>query len=109
MARLRTLPPRVAKAPMRLAPAPEQSRQATRAMHTGSAAWARLRHAVLARDAHRCKACGRLVAGRSAHIDHIDGDSHNNAMTNLQTLCIEGHSRKTQAEKAGKAWDRKCS
>lgn len=64
---------------------------------------------MLTRDGYRCKACGRLVAGRHAHVDHIDGDSHNNAMGNLQTLCMEGHSRKTQAEKAGKQWDGKCA
>ena len=49
------------------------------------------------------------MVGRNAHVDHIDGNSHNNDMANLQTLCIEGHSRKTQAEKAGQSWDGKCS
>ena len=49
------------------------------------------------------------MVGRNAHVDHIDGNSHNNDMGNLQLLCIEGHSRKTQAEKAGQSWEGKCS
>lgn len=109
MGRLKQLPSRLATVQPRLAPPPETSRQDTRALHTGSAAWARLRQEVLLRDAHRCRRCRRLVAGRSAHVDHIDGNSHNNDLSNLQTLCIEGHSRKTQAERSGQAWDGRCS
>ena len=108
MSRLKALPSRLQSLPPRLARPPETSRQETRALHTGSKAWLSLRQAVLLRDNHRCQRCVRLVVGRNAHVDHIDGDSHNNEMTNLQTLCIEGHSRKTQAEKAGQSWDGRC-
>lgn len=108
MGRLKSLAPRLAQVPPRLAPL-QTDRQQTRELHTGSSGWRRLREAVLMRDGFRCNACGRLVAGRQAHVDHIDGNSHNNDLGNLQTLCIEGHSRKTQAEKAGKQWDGKCA
>jgi len=109
MARLRTIPSRLQSVPPRLARPPENSRQETRALHTGSKAWQSLRQAVLLRDSNQCQRCGRLVVGRNAHVDHVDGNSHNNALTNLQLLCIEGHSRKTQAEKAGQSWDGRCS
>lgn len=102
MARLRNLPPRVGKAPPRLAPAPDSSRQARRTLHTGSAEWRRLREVVLVRDAYICHACKRIAAGKGqAHVDHIDGDPSNNALTNLQTLCAPCHSAKTAREDRG--------
>lgn len=107
MGRLKALAPRLAPAPTRLAPL-QTDRQQTRELHTGSSSWRRLREAVLIRDGYSCRACGRLVAGKHAHVDHIDGNSHNNDLGNLQILCIEGHSRKTQAEKAGRVWDQRC-
>lgn len=106
MPRLKALPPRISPPPQRLKP--NTDRQATRQFNTNSAAWLSLRQQVLSRDQHRCRKCGRLVVGRQAHVDHIDGDSHNNSPDNLQLLCIEGHSRKTQAEKAGTTWDGRC-
>ena len=89
----------------------EADRQLTRAMHTGSKEWARIRQHVLLRDNHRCKACARLVVGREAHVDHIDGNSHHNPEdgSNWQTLCRQGHSRKTFAEQRGKRWDGRCA
>ena len=109
MGRLKSLPSRLSSPPARVKQLAPPDRQQTRALHTGSAEWRRIRQQVLERDGYRCQACGRLVVGRDAHIDHIDGNSHNNALTNLQTLCQWGHSRKTQAEKAGSTWDRRCT
>ena len=48
------------------------------------------------------------MVGRQAHVDHIDGDSSNNDTSNLQTLCQQGHSRKTFAEQRGVKWDGRC-
>lgn len=48
------------------------------------------------------------MVGRQAHVDHIDNDSHNNDLGNLQTMCMQGHSRKTFAEQRGLQWDGKC-
>ena len=75
-------------------PLDASDRQRTRAMHTGSAAWRRLRQRVLLRDRYRCRGCG-LVGDQ---VDHIDNDSHNNDMANLQTLCHSCHSTKTAKE-----------
>ena len=73
-------------------------RQNTRALHTGTKAWQQIRQRVLLRDGYRCQGCGRLVAGREAHVDHRDGDSHNNDPDNLQLLCIGCHGVKTRSE-----------
>lgn len=108
MTRLKTLPSRLRPPAQRLKALPALDRQTTRLLHTGSAAWARLREQVLTRDGNRCQACGRLVVGKRAHVDHMNGDSHCNDLSNLQTLCHEGHSRKTTAEQAGMDWDLKC-
>ena len=88
----------------------EADRQRTRALNTNSAEWKRIRQFVLVRDGYRCRGCGKLVVGREAHVDHIDGDSHHNAPdgSNWQTLCMYGHSRKTFAEQRGVAWDGVC-
>lgn len=78
------------------------SRQAKRALHTGSKAWRLIRDRVLVRDAYTCQVCKRLIdASKEAHVDHRDGDSHNNAMENLQTLCVSCHTSKTNVEDAG--------
>lgn len=76
----------------------EADRQATRALNTGSKAWRLIRQQVLVRDGYRCQACGRLVVGREAHVDHRDGDAsthESNRMENLRVLCIGCHSRAT--------------
>lgn len=67
---------------------------------------------MLLRDAHQCQACKRVVQGPDAHIDHIHDDAHDpdsNRLERLQTLCAQGHSRKTAAEAIGLKWDGRCS
>ena len=64
--------------------------------------WARLRWAVLKRDAWTCQLCGKAGAYR-LEIDHIQPLHVAPAlawdMSNLQTLCaFPCHSRKTAAE-----------
>lgn len=109
MPKLRTLPPRLKQAPSRLPTQGQTDRQARRALNTGSKAWQVIRLQVLQRDGYRCRACGRLVAGSDAHVDHIGNDSSDNRLEALQTLCREGHSRKTWAEQHGQQWDGRCS
>ena len=61
-----------------------------------------MRERVLVRDLYTCKHCKTLVIGKGqAHVDHIDSNTANNAMDNLQTLCISCHGRKTQREMFG--------
>lgn len=76
------------------------NRQTRRGLHTGSKAWRIIRGLVLDRDRYKCKACGKF----GDQVDHIDNDSHNNDIGNLQTLCLACHSSKTSAEQAGRAW-----
>lgn len=65
------------------------------------------REAVIERDGQKCVRCGmtrtehRAKFGRDITIDHIDGNGSNmpqrfknNAMDNLQTLCVSCHSKK---------------
>lgn len=63
--------------------------------------WRKLRVLVLERDNHLCRHClaeGRAVAGNQ--VDHIIPKSQggNNDMTNLQTLCVQHHNKKTATE-----------
>jgi len=68
--------------------------------HYQTADWAAKRQRILVRDAFVCAACGRVVSGRAAHVDHIvplelggtDADA------NLQVLCEADHGRKTRTE-----------
>ncbi|KRG38833.1 hypothetical protein ARC78_15260 [Stenotrophomonas pictorum JCM 9942] len=80
---------------------PQVDRQAKRTLPTNSAAWRRLRAAILA-DEPLCRICASKGYTRGAnHVDHINGDPSNNDMTNLQPLCAPCHSRKTAAEDGG--------
>jgi hypothetical protein len=68
--------------------------------HYVSAAWRALRLTILVRDAYTCAACGRIVHGAAAHVDHIRPleQGGTDAQENLQTLCESCHGRKTRAE-----------
>lgn len=63
--------------------------------------WYALRKQVLVRDAWQCCSCGRIcVDKREAQVDHIIPKSRGglDELSNLQTLCIKCHGRKTVAE-----------
>ena len=81
--------------------APEQSRQARRALATNSAAWRQIRAGILSVEP-LCRECGKKRVIRPAtQVDHIDGDDSNNEFENLQPLCGPCHSRKTARENGG--------
>lgn len=81
-----------------MAPSKDRSRQYA----TNSPAWRRLRQTVLVRDRYTCCDCSKLCGEpRDAHVDHIDGNAWNNAMTNLVTRCASCHSRKTAGRDGG--------
>lgn len=64
-----------------------------------SAAWRRTRLAVIARDNAQCRMCGRVVAGREAHVDHIVEKPHGtDAMHNLRLLCQSCHSKRHSSD-----------
>ena len=79
----------------------EPSRKARRALATNSAAWRKIRAAVLAAEP-LCRICAskRRITAASC-VDHIDGDAHNNDRANLQSLCSKCHNRKTATENGG--------
>lgn len=89
---------------------PQQTdRQSRRAYNTGSRPWRQLRQKVLVRDGYACVMCGLI--SESNHVDHIDGDSHHNAMANLRTLCQPCHAahgagpgRKAKAAVGADGW-----
>ena len=73
----------------------------------GSAAWQRVRKAVIARDRATCRSCG-LVLHRAGdcHIDHInpkpvDQAAEATPLEGLQVLCRSCHSAKTRREQQG--------
>jgi 5-methylcytosine-specific restriction endonuclease McrA len=70
----------------------------------GSAAWQRVRKAVIARDGGCCRECGKVCrrAGDS-QIDHVVAKPVSEAaeatpLSGLQLLCRRCHSRKTARE-----------
>lgn len=72
--------------------------------HYRTSDWAGRRMRILIRDAFTCRSCSLVVAGRDAHVDHIvpleDGGGDRDS--NLQTLCIGCHGRKTRGEQRAK-------
>lgn len=51
---------------------------------------------MLLRDGYQCRACGAVVTGKAAHVDHIVPKSKGGSdeTTNLQVLCVSCHSKK---------------
>lgn len=87
--------------PYKEPPRQVKRRQARRALPTNSTAWRRIREAHLSREP-LCRACASHDRVRAAtDVDHIDGDSANNAADNLQSLCHGCHSAKTARENGG--------
>lgn len=87
---------------------PTNSRQSTRALNTNSKAWKRTRLDVLKRDMYHCQGwpTGQHAEGCDGfakEVDHIDGDSSNDAAdgSNYQSLSKQCHSKKTLKELSG--------
>lgn len=79
-----------------------REREARRGLSLSTARWKAIRKQVLLRDRYTCQRCGRLCGyPGEAHVDHIDGDTFDNRLEALQTLCIGCHSRKTNLENGG--------
>ena len=72
--------------------------------HYHSVDWKARRVRILVRDAYTCRACGRVVFGKAAHVDHVrpleDGGTDDDR--NLQTLCESCHGVKTREEQRAK-------
>jgi len=62
----------------------------------------------IARDQHRCRACGKEVTVKTSHLEHIKPVSTfpsfeaANKEGNLQTLCVDCHKEKHASKKARK-------
>ena len=56
--------------------------------------WRKIRRRALERDGYRCVKCNRPYP---LEVDHIDGDSTNDDLENLQTLCVGCHRDKHAA------------
>lgn len=81
-----------------------ESRPSSHGRGYGSAAWQRVRKAVIARDGGVCRECGKLIfeAG-DAQIDHtvpkpVDEAAEATPLDGLALLCRRCHSIKTRRE-----------
>ena len=72
----------------------QRQQETGRTLALDGAAWRKLRAAVLREQPLCACGCGQLATD----VDHIDNDPTNNERDNLQGLCHECHSRKTQAD-----------
>lgn len=86
---------------------PKRTRTAARATGVhgyGRRGWQLARRQALVRDGYQCRACGQIVHGKAAHVDHITpkAEGGSDLLDNLQTLCVSCHSRKTCAEMAAR-------
>lgn len=102
MARLRTLPGRVAL----LRPAGPEALTIAASIRTRGRAWQRMRADTLRRDRGLCIIC--LAAGRvqlAAEVDHVTplADGGTDTPENLQSLCTPCHLAKSSAEAARRA------
>lgn len=84
-------------------PARQENRPTSSQRGYGSAAWQRVRLAVIARDGGVCRSCGLVIhkAG-DAHVDHIlekptDEAAEATPLSGLQLLCRSCHAKKTKA------------
>lgn len=75
-----------------------KARQDARLFATNSRQWLRIRDMVLSMEplCRSCMKAGKLTPANE--VDHIDGDSANNSIENLQPLCKPCHSEKTAKE-----------
>ena len=85
--------------------APDSARPSAAARGYCSPGWKAARREVLLRDGYQCQACGAVVHGKAAHVDHIVPKSKGGSdlASNLQVLCRECHSKKTVREQNGEA------
>jgi len=78
-----------------------ENRPSSHARGYGSAAWQRVRLAVIARDAGACRACGKIIhEPGDCQIDHIvekpqDEAAEATPLSGLQLLCRSCHAKKT--------------
>lgn len=78
-----------------------KARRERRGLSTSTTQWKKLREVVLRREP-LCRLCSRIGRVQLAYaVDHIDGDSGNNDLDNLQPLCLSCHSRKTARSDGG--------
>jgi 5-methylcytosine-specific restriction endonuclease McrA len=86
-----------------LAARPRERRPNSSARGYGSAAWQRVRLAVIARDGGICQMCRLAIRGAGeAHVDHIEEKPLHEAaeatpLSGLRLLCRSCHSKKTAA------------
>lgn len=80
---------------------PAERRPSSSGRGYGSAAWQRVRRAVIARDGGVCQECGIVIhKGGDAHVDHIvekptDEAAEATPLEGLRLLCRSCHSKKT--------------
>ena len=103
--RIQTLKPRIKELPPRIQPMKRASRTGRdadprRTLKLNTAAWQRLRDAVLCRSP-LCVHCKRRgVVTLATDVDHANGDPSDNSRDNLQALCHSCHSLKTAEERS---------